>query len=184
MNGNKQFALRDWAMVGVFFVAGLLSRAPFRSQLAYHWDSVQLVLGVREYNVVLSQPHAPGYFLYVMLGRLVNLVVGDAHASLVWLSVVFGGGSAHGNRCRMFWRDQSAAVVSWLCSANVHRRCVVRLLDGTGVLAGNQPGRHVVRCVVDWSLDGCGWWSAATKCVRVADARRIRISEFSFKAIG
>jgi 4-amino-4-deoxy-L-arabinose transferase-like glycosyltransferase len=38
----------------------------------------------------LSQPHAPGYFLYVMLGRLVNGFVGDPQASLVWISVVFG----------------------------------------------------------------------------------------------
>jgi hypothetical protein len=63
---------------------------PFRSQFAYHWDSAEFVLAVREYNVALSQPHAPGYFLYVMLGRLVNIFVGDPHASLVWMSVAFG----------------------------------------------------------------------------------------------
>jgi hypothetical protein len=86
-----KFTRRDWLWTTALFVVTLALRVPFRSELAYHWDSVQLALGVREYNVVLSQPHAPGYFLYVMLGRLVNLLVGDPHASLVWLSVVFGG---------------------------------------------------------------------------------------------
>ena len=50
------------------------------------------MLAIREYNVALSQPHAPGYFLYVMLGRIVNVFVGDPHASLVWISVMAGAG--------------------------------------------------------------------------------------------
>ena len=44
----------------------------------------------------VGQPQAPGYFLYIMLGRLVNSFVGDPHASLVWISVAFG--SAAGAR--------------------------------------------------------------------------------------
>ena len=83
----------SWVAVGLFFLA-LALRVPFRSQLAYHWDSAEFALAIREYNVALSQPHAPGYFLYVMIGRLVSFFVGDPHASLVWLSVVAGSGLA------------------------------------------------------------------------------------------
>ena len=74
----------------MFLLAALAVRVPFRSEYAYHWDSAEFALAIREYNVALSQPHAPGYFLYVMAGRLMNLFIGDPHASLVWLSVVCG----------------------------------------------------------------------------------------------
>jgi hypothetical protein len=74
-----------------FFAVGVISRLPFRSQLLYHWDSVNFALGMEWFDVRLHQPHPPGYLLYVVLGRLVNLLVGDANASLVWISVIFGG---------------------------------------------------------------------------------------------
>ena len=82
----------DVVVAVLLFAAALVLRVPFRSQMAYHWDSAQFVLAIKEYDMRLSQPHAPGYFLYEMLGRLVNHFVGDPHASLVWISVVFGSG--------------------------------------------------------------------------------------------
>lgn len=90
MTSVNKFGRRDWTIAALLFVVGIALRVPFRSQLAYHWDGAEFALAVQQYNVALSQPHAPGYFLYVMLGRLVNLVVGDPHAGLVWISVVFG----------------------------------------------------------------------------------------------
>ena len=82
----------DWWIATAFFVVALALRVPFRSQFAYHWDSAEFALAISKYNVALSQPHAPGYFLYVMLGRMVNWFVGDPHTSLVWMSVVAGSG--------------------------------------------------------------------------------------------
>jgi hypothetical protein len=83
---------RDWWTAALFFAAGLAGFAATRTRVPYLWDSVEFALGVEEFSVLLSQPHAPGYFLYVMLGRLVNGWVGDPHASLVWMSVVAGAG--------------------------------------------------------------------------------------------
>lgn len=80
----------DVAVAVVLFAAAWVLRVPFRSELAYHWDSAQFALAIGEYNIRISQPHVPGYYLYVMLGRLVNLLVGEPHASLVWLSVCAG----------------------------------------------------------------------------------------------
>lgn len=85
-----RFEGRDWLMAAVLCAVSVALRIPFRSQFAYHWDSAQFALAINEYDMRLSQPHAPGYFLYIMLGRLVNGLVGDPHASLVWISVVFG----------------------------------------------------------------------------------------------
>ncbi len=88
--GGRPFLRQDWITAVLMAVFAFLLRIPFRSHFAYHWDSAQFALAVNEYDIRLSQPHAPGYFLYILLGRLVNGLVGDPHASLVWISVVFG----------------------------------------------------------------------------------------------
>jgi hypothetical protein len=59
--------------------------------MLYHWDSVNFALGIQHFDVRMHQPHPPGYILYVMLGRAVNVFVQDPNASLVWLSVFFSG---------------------------------------------------------------------------------------------
>jgi 4-amino-4-deoxy-L-arabinose transferase-like glycosyltransferase len=72
------------------FPGALAERVRCRAAFAYNWDSAEFTVAVAEYNVALSQPHPPGYFLYVMLGRLVNGLVRDPHVSLVWISLVCG----------------------------------------------------------------------------------------------
>ena len=81
---------RDWVIAAFLFVLAFALRVPFRSQFAYHWDGAQFALAIGSYDMRTSQPHPPGYFLYVMAGRVVNLFVGEPHNSLVWLSVVAG----------------------------------------------------------------------------------------------
>lgn len=93
IHGVVKFGRRDWSVAALFVVAGLGLRVPFRSRFPFHWDSAQFALAINQYDIRLSLPHAPGYFLYVMLGRLVNHIVGDPHASLVWISVASGSGS-------------------------------------------------------------------------------------------
>jgi hypothetical protein len=103
------------------FLAAVALRMPFRSQYAYHWDSAQFALAMEHFDLRLGQPHAPGYFLYVVLGRLVNLLVGDPHASLVWISVVAGA--------------TLAALGFLLASAMYGRACGV----ATGVILATSP---------------------------------------------
>jgi len=83
---------REWLIASALFVVAFAVRVPFRSQFAYHWDGAQLALAVQHYDLRIGLPHRPGYFLYVMAGRLVKVFVGDSHASLVWVSV--GAGAA------------------------------------------------------------------------------------------
>jgi hypothetical protein len=80
----------DLGIAAAFFVASLALRIPFRSQLAYHWDSAQLALAVVKYDIRINQPHPPGFYLYIVLGRVLNFLVRDPHAALVWLSVLAG----------------------------------------------------------------------------------------------
>lgn len=70
---------------------GVATRWATRSHVLYHWDSVNFALALERYDLAAHQPHPPGYVLYVLLGRLVNGVVGDANDSLVLISVLASG---------------------------------------------------------------------------------------------
>lgn len=72
----------------LFFALTLISRIPFRSHYLFDHDSVQFALGMRQYDVYLHQPHPPGYFLYIQSAKWLDYFIGDANASLVWLSVL------------------------------------------------------------------------------------------------
>lgn len=82
---------RHWAPILGFFLAGIVTRVPFRSHLLYHWDSVNFALAVEHFDVRLHQPHPPGYIVYVALGWLANCLAHDPNAGFVWLSVLFSG---------------------------------------------------------------------------------------------
>ena len=83
-----------WMVIGLFII-GILSRLPFRSQILYHWDSVNFALALDNFDIRLHQPHPPGTFvIYIMLGRLINWFLHNPNASLVWLSVLASGLSA------------------------------------------------------------------------------------------
>jgi hypothetical protein len=73
------------------FLITVITRIPFTSKLLYHTDSVHFALALQKYDITVHQPHPPGYFLYVMLGRLLNLVVEDANTIFVSVSVIFSG---------------------------------------------------------------------------------------------
>lgn len=61
------------------------------SKLLYSWDSVQCALALEKYDVTVHQPHPPGFFLYVMLGRFFNLFIEDANTLFVLISILFSG---------------------------------------------------------------------------------------------
>lgn len=75
----------------LLFIITILSRIPFTSEFLYHMDSVHFALALEKYDITTHQPHPPGYFLYVMLGRLLNLFIEDANTMFVTISIVFSG---------------------------------------------------------------------------------------------
>ena len=72
----------------LLLLAGGLSRLPFVGSIPINWDAVQFALGVVRFDLHAHQPHPPGYILYVLMGRAVNLLVGDPSLSLALLSVL------------------------------------------------------------------------------------------------
>ncbi len=68
--------------------ATAISRWVFRSHYLYDLDSVNFALAMKRFDPRVHQPHPPGYFLYIILGRLLNMLFHDANLSLVILSIL------------------------------------------------------------------------------------------------
>jgi hypothetical protein len=73
------------------FLIAVITRIPFTSKLLYHMDSVNFALALKKYDITVHQPHPPGYFLYVMLGRFLNLFIENANTVFVSISIIFTG---------------------------------------------------------------------------------------------
>lgn len=89
-----------WSMRGqpksdvpLFMIAVAISRFLFRSHFLYDLDSVNFALGIERFDPRTYQPHPPGYFLYICLGRLLNSALHNANLSLVVLSIAASCGA-------------------------------------------------------------------------------------------
>jgi len=80
-------ARQKWLLV-LLTGAVAITRFVFRSHYLYDLDSVNFALAMRRFDPRVHQPHPPGYFLYVCLGRLLNLVFHNANLALVVLSIL------------------------------------------------------------------------------------------------
>jgi hypothetical protein len=69
------------------------TRIAFRSHYLYDIDSVNFALGLRRFDPSSHQPHPPGYFLYICLGRAVNAVFHDANTAFVAISITASCGA-------------------------------------------------------------------------------------------
>ncbi|HVN55732.1 MAG TPA: glycosyltransferase family 39 protein, partial [Anaerolineaceae bacterium] len=83
-----RWLVNDWINAGLLGVLAFLIRLPFRSQVLYHWDSVNFAYAMQEFNLAKDQPQPPGYILYVFLARLVDLIFHDPQRTLVAISLV------------------------------------------------------------------------------------------------
>ena len=68
-------------------LAVVVTRLPFRSERLYDLDSVNFALGLSEFDPWLHRPHPPGYYLYILSGRLMQRIFPDPNDALVALSV-------------------------------------------------------------------------------------------------
>jgi hypothetical protein len=80
-------------ILGGLTLAVLLSRLPFQVGILTNFDAVNYTLALEHFDMRLSQPQAPGYPLYVLLGRAfwwAGSLLGPLSpaAALVWLSMV------------------------------------------------------------------------------------------------
>jgi hypothetical protein len=62
-------------VVAALVFAVLLHESP---EYLYHWDEVQLSLGVERFDPAWHQPHPPGYYLFVLASRLAGALLPDS----------------------------------------------------------------------------------------------------------
>src|SRR5580692_6139479 len=79
---------RQKRFLALLISAVAISRFVFRSHYLYDLDSVNFALAMRHFSPRVHQPHPPGYFLYICLGRLLDFICHDANLSLVVLSIL------------------------------------------------------------------------------------------------
>ena len=65
-----------------------ITRAPVRSQFLFSWDSVNFALALDRWDLVLHQPHPPGYVGYVWLARACRLMLPDPNAALILVGML------------------------------------------------------------------------------------------------
>jgi hypothetical protein len=92
-------------------IVGAALSATLIAPLPISHDSINFVLALEHYDVTLHQPHPPGYFLYIMLGRLVQAMVGDGWTAL-WLLGIIGVGLAVAFTVRAGWEVAPGAGVA------------------------------------------------------------------------
>lgn len=100
---------------GILIAATALTRFAFRSHYLYDIDSVNFALAMERFDPSVHQPHPPGYFLYVYLGRLVNLALHDANSALIAISIIFSCGAVAAIYALVYgWFGRNAAFFAGL----------------------------------------------------------------------
>jgi len=108
----KTARARDCA---ILIAATALTRTAFRSRFLYDIDSVNFALALQHFDPAVYQPHPPGYFLYVCLGRLSNAIFHDANLALVAISILASCGAvALIYLLASDWFDRAAAFFAGL----------------------------------------------------------------------
>jgi hypothetical protein len=99
----------------LFTCALVTTRVAFRSHYLYDIDSVNFALGLRRFDPGSHQPHPPGYFLYICLGRVVNAFFCDANTAFVAIGIAASCGAlAMIYALADIWFGRNAAVFAVL----------------------------------------------------------------------
>lgn len=81
------WARSDWAVAAIAAML-VVVRWPDRARFLFTWDSHTFALALERYDVNGLRPHAPGYPVYVAMGRAFNTVIADHNDAYIALSVV------------------------------------------------------------------------------------------------
>lgn len=75
----------------LFFLAGIFSRAPLAGKDFTHLDSILYSISSFDYSIKDGTPPSPGYFIYIMSARLLNIFTHDPQTSLILISIFYSG---------------------------------------------------------------------------------------------
>src|SRR5947209_16607492 len=75
-------------LLSLFSALAALPRLLLVRDIPINWDAVQFELALSHFDLASHQPHPPGYILYVLAGRALNLIAGQPGLALSLLSVL------------------------------------------------------------------------------------------------
>ena len=81
--------IKTWIYALVLFFTGFISRYILTVDNFSSLDSVQYAIGTFQFSLSAHTPPPPGYFLYIMTGKLFNLFLLNPHDSMVLISVLY-----------------------------------------------------------------------------------------------
>jgi hypothetical protein len=73
----------------VLFCFCLATRIPLRSSFLSGWDPAEFALAIHHFDISQSQPHPPGYIVFVGLAKLLFWFVHDDNLTLTTLAALF-----------------------------------------------------------------------------------------------
>ncbi|RJQ25588.1 hypothetical protein C4577_05490 [Candidatus Parcubacteria bacterium] len=85
---------KDYIISSVLFLIGIFSRLPLVEKMQSHWDGPQYSIAMVRYSFEQQTPAPPGYPLYIVLGKLANMITDDPHRATLLVSVFFAGAGA------------------------------------------------------------------------------------------
>lgn len=85
----KKIIRKKYLIVIIFTIAFLL-RLYWLSPWLEDWDSVQFAFALHNFDISINQPHAPGYFFYILIGKFINFFLKNDTLSLTMLSAILG----------------------------------------------------------------------------------------------
>jgi len=82
--------IRENYPILIIFLLALVLRLYWLSPWLEDWDSVQFALAMHNFDISINQPHAPGYFLYILMGKFLLSLLKNDTLSLTLLSSILG----------------------------------------------------------------------------------------------
>jgi len=94
--GIQRWSDSRFVVVGslVLFCFCLATRIPLRPPFLSGWDPVNFALAIHHFDISQSQPHPPGYLVFVGLAKLLFWFLRDDNLSLTTLAALFSALSA------------------------------------------------------------------------------------------
>lgn len=101
----------------VFALRLLTSAAP---NVYHSCDTGNIALAVQNYNIAEDRPHLPGYFLHVMIIRLLNNVFNNTQFSMLFLSALYSalGSMIFYKISRKFFKKTDSLLLTLLLTTN------------------------------------------------------------------
>ncbi|MBI4039718.1 glycosyltransferase family 39 protein [Candidatus Daviesbacteria bacterium] len=124
-------------LIWLFATVSFLAHAPLLSKYLEDWDSVQFALALSHYSLPDHLPHPPGYPLYVMIGKIVDVFLQNPAQSLAFVSLISGSLSL----VMIFFLTKKMfdATAAWVTVAIVAILPVVNMMSIVGL--SNMPGQ-------------------------------------------